>query len=390
MTKLLAMLLGCIIVDLPYDVLIKMGLGNVVSKQAGLLITCEPRDKDRLELGVYTAVNFCILVPDFESPDMTLISSEQSKRGGLAFETGDDANSPGYRYARGPPHELDLDSEQVNPQTGLVKRKASLNTKERLNVPTLNNMTVKRVNELGFLQHDISTGGITSTDIILNNMVGTMKDTPYKACAIELREKCRSAVAETQPAPSSGASFMTTSIPRKSATSRAVAGVAKAAITAVKGVIASRARSTIVTVAVLCGGLCTVGCTDIAIDLNMNVIHYCINDKTLCDFVSTQNPRAQMHTCDWGFLDGLRDGTIPCATHGTAPLLGIFELNSLSIRSSMSGPQSIYDYNVWHSNHQLLMLVLNASFFAPHCRISRDGATFYTHRERLLLCHRCP
>ena len=42
-----------------------VGLGHFGSKNAGLLVTCEQRDKDRLKLGLFTKVNFCMLVvPD--------------------------------------------------------------------------------------------------------------------------------------------------------------------------------------------------------------------------------------------------------------------------------------------------------------------------------------
>ena len=65
---------------------------------------------------------------------------------------------------------------------------------------------------------------------------------------------------------------MATSIPRKSATSRTVAGVSRAAANAVKGLIDSRALSTIITVAVLCGGLYSVEGTEMSTNLNVYVI----------------------------------------------------------------------------------------------------------------------
>ena len=201
---------------------------------------------------------------------MALISSEQSKRGGLGFDTGDDASSPGYIYARGPPNALDLHADQANPNNGLVKQKAFLNTKGRLNVPTLNAIPIERLKGLNLPQYAIITGGITSTDSLLDNMVSSMEDAPKQAARLSFVESfVTSSLKKSQPTPSSDAS----SIPRNSATSRTVAGVSRAAANAVKGLIASRALSAIITVAVLCGGMCTVGGSEISTNLNLGVIH---------------------------------------------------------------------------------------------------------------------
>ena len=52
MTPSMAQLLGLIVVDLPHKVGIIMGSGQVHAKQAGLLMTCEPRVPGRIAEGV--------------------------------------------------------------------------------------------------------------------------------------------------------------------------------------------------------------------------------------------------------------------------------------------------------------------------------------------------
>ena len=123
-----------------------------------------------------------------------------------------------------------------------------------------------------------------------------MANSPYAGTVATLSGMCRAAVAATQPVSTAGSSFMATPVPRRSA---AAARAASAVGSAVKSMLSPQALATIITVATLCGGLDTAGTVEVSGALGLDVIHYCDNDKILGSFVSTQNPRAQIHTCCW-------------------------------------------------------------------------------------------
>ena len=122
MTQSTAELLGLIVVDLPTKVSIIMGSGQVHAKQAGLLMTCEPRVPGHLAEGVYTELMFCMLVPEFDNPNMTLISVEQMKRCGSGYDSGVVSGTAGHRYVNAVRNVRDLASTVTNPNTGLVCR----------------------------------------------------------------------------------------------------------------------------------------------------------------------------------------------------------------------------------------------------------------------------
>ena len=101
----------------------------------------------------------------------------------------------------------------------------------------------------------------------------------------------------------------------------------------------------------------------------------------LCDFVFFQNPCAHIHTCAWGFLDELRDDSIPCAKYGTAPPLGIFELNSsCKSRFAMTGLHAHDEYDIWRSD-QLLNVGLDCIDYLLPNAVFQDMVPPSIHTE---------
>ena len=156
----------------------------------------------------------------------------------------------------------------------------------------LNTVTIEQVIAENIPQYDLRTCEITSPDVLFSNLEKSMATSPYAGTVATLSGLCRAAVAATQPLSTTCSSFMATTVPRKSVAARAASVVGSA----VKSMLSPQALATIITVAILCGGLGTAGTVEVSGALGLDVIHYCDNDKSLGSFVSTQNPRAQIHT----------------------------------------------------------------------------------------------
>jgi hypothetical protein len=190
MTPQQALLLGCVIVTLPHEVIIQMGHGKVSSCEAGVLPTFEQRDPNCLQNGVFTTFWYCLLVRGFDSPTMSLISANQARRQGIGFDYGHSSDMPGVRYKHGALHACDIPSLQSD-SDGNTRREVHLRSQTGLGVPELNSVSYAVVQSLKLPQFDFQTGAPATPDALLSNLASSMQGTPYAKSAQELAASCR-------------------------------------------------------------------------------------------------------------------------------------------------------------------------------------------------------
>ena len=322
-----------------------MGKGQCDSTSAGILVVHTPRNAHCITDGVYTDYKLALVVPSFEKSKMALHSTTQGKKSGIGFDTGTDASDPGSCYAKGKATQYDIDANLEELPNGKVRRSSQLVQQKTIGVPLLDSITQERVTNEKLLQFDQVTGLPFDPSVAFKRMMAGVSNTPYEKVAKDLADQF---INEPDPVELNTCLF-STFVPRPSALSRA-ARVAKQTASTVGQHVTFMSM---LTVAVLCGGLCTVGAPTLSNSLGMEVIHYCDSDPKLREFVSEQNPKAMLHSDAYEFRDDLRNQHIPCAFFGTAPPLDVFELTSPCwTRTSLVSDDVVVD---WSKTHELFL-----------------------------------